>query len=152
MVNFVYTEAKRAFMEAELDLNATDDIRVIWVASTSSCGTEEDTLTMGAFTTLDEFTGAGGYPAPNTGIQLDNEVVNRDDANDRAEFDADDELVTAVTAGAAPVDAIVGFKFITSFSLSMPLWFCDTGTNIPFTPNGGNIDQQWNVQGIMQLG
>ncbi len=147
MANFVYTEATRAFMEAELDLNATDDVRMIIVMSNTTTDTEEDVTTMGGFTTLDEYDGTG-YVAG--GQTLDNEVVNKDDANNRSEFDADDEVFSNLGVGTRQAVAIVVFKFITSFSLSLPLAFMDTG-GFPFDGNGNDVTFEWNAEGIIQL-
>lgn len=146
MANFWYTEAARALMEGELDLNATDDIRMAIVMTNTTADTEEDVTTIGGFTTLDEYDGSGYVSG---GQSLDNEVVNKDNANDRAEFDADDEVFASLGVGTRQAQAIIIYKFITSFSLSLPLFFIDTG-GFPFDGNGNDVTFQWNVQGIAQ--
>lgn len=146
MANFWYTEASRMVLEAELDLNATDDIRMIWVMSNTTCDTEEDVTTMAGFTTLDEYDGSG-YTVG--GQELDGEVVNKDDPNNRSEFDATDEVFTSIGVGTRQCVAFVLFKFVTSFALSKPLFFIDTG-GFPFDGNGNDVTAQWNAEGIAQ--
>lgn len=146
MANFWYTEASRQVMEAELDLNGVDDIRMIIVMSNTTVDTEEDVTTMGGFTTLDEYDGSG-YSVG--GQALDNETVNKDDPNNRSEFDADDEVFANLGVGTRQAVAIVIFQFITSFALSKPLFFVDTG-GFPFDGNGNDVTFEWNVEGIAQ--
>jgi hypothetical protein len=147
MANFVYTEACRAIMEGELDLNATDDIRVMLQMTNTTFDTEKDITTLGGIVgTDDEFDGSG-YSAG--GQALAGEVVNKDDANDRAEFDATNLTWSSVSAGTRQIAGFVVFKFITSYALSMPLAWIDTG-GFPFTPGGGDITIQWNAEGIIQ--
>jgi len=147
MANFVFTEFKRAVSEGEIDLNATDDIRVLLVMSNTTADTEEDADTIGGITTLDEYDGAS-YSSG--GEALTGEVVNEDNANDRAEFDATDATFSTLGVGTRQAQAAIVYKWITSVSLSMPIAYIDTG-GFPFDGNGGNVTIQWNTEGIVQF-
>ncbi len=147
MANFVYNEFKRAVAEGEIDLNATDDIRVMLVMTNTTCDTEDDANTFAGFTTIDEFDGTG-YTT--NGAALTSEVVNEDAPNDRAEFDADNVTWSSVSAGTRDIQAAVVYKWITAQSSSMPICYIDTG-GFPITPNGGDITIEWNAEGILQF-
>lgn len=150
MANQVFNEFKRAVLAGEVDLDAAgDDIRVSWHMTNTTIDTENDGIaTNNDFTTPDEFDGSG-YSTP--GDALANEAVNKDDANDRAEFDADNYTKTSVSAGTRDVQGLLVYKFVTNWISSLPICWIDQGTNLPFTPNGGDITIQWNAEGILQL-
>lgn len=57
-------------------------------------------------------------------------------------LDAANELFSSVAAGDA-IQAFVIYKLVTVDADSPLLIYLDTGTNLPVTPNGGNIDIQW---------
>jgi hypothetical protein len=141
MANFAYTEAKHGILNGDIDLTG-DDIRVLLVASGSTCGTEEDVTTISGFTTLSELSGTGYVRKA-----LANEIVNKDNANDRAEFDADDVVWSAINAGTA-IAALI-YKHVTGDADSIPLFYIDS--NFPFVTNGGDFTLQWNAEGIAQL-
>lgn len=147
MANFVYNEPKRALLEAELDFNATDDIRTILVMTNTTTDTEIDVNTFTSFTTPDYYDGAN-HDSTN-GHALIGEVVNEDAGNSRAEFDADDLTISALGVGTRQAQAVIVFKWITALTSSMPLVFIDTG-GFPFDGNGGDVTFQWNVEGILQ--
>ena len=62
-------------------------------------------------------------------------------------FDADDLVFTAVTG--ASVEALIIWKdgggggTTTSGTTDPLIAYIDTGGNLPFTPNGGNVTAQW---------
>jgi hypothetical protein len=66
-------------------------------------------------------------------------------------FDGDDLTFTAVTG--ASVEALVIYRKNSGANTTWRLvLFEDTGvTNLPVTPNGGNISVTWNASGILQL-
>jgi hypothetical protein len=144
---FVYTEAKRALLAGELDLNA-DDMRVLLVMTNTTADTDEDATTIGGIGTLDEFDGTG-YSAGVGGQTLDNEAVAADNPNDRGEFDADDETFSGLGNGTRQIAAGLLLKWITNQASSMPVAYIDTG-GFPLDPNGGDLTFQWNVEGILQ--
>lgn len=144
MASFWYTEGLRQVMAGETDMNAAD-IRVRLVMSNTTADTEQDATTVGGFTTLDEYDGAN-YATK----ALANEAVAADNANNRAEFDADDITWTALGAGTRQAVGMVVVKFVDGTTGDIPLLFIDTG-GFPFSGNGGNVTVQWNAEGIGQL-
>jgi hypothetical protein len=144
---FVYTEAKRALLAGELDLNA-DDMRLMLVMTNTTADTDEDATTIAGIGTLDEFDGSG-YTQSIGGQTLDGEAVAADNANDRGEFTATDETFSALGDGTRQIAAGLLIKWITSQALSMPVAYIDTG-GFPLDPGGGDLIFQWNAEGILQ--
>ena len=66
-------------------------------------------------------------------------------------FDGSDLTYTAVTG--ASVEAIVLYRKNAGANTTWPLIaYIDTGvTNLPVTPNGGNITITWNASGIFKI-
>ncbi len=143
-MSFVYTPAKTALLNGDLDL-AADDIRVALVMEGTTADTEEDTALMNAFSTLDEYDGSAYVRKA-----LASEAVNEDTANDRGEFDADDVTWSALGAGATPVEGALIYKHVTNDTDSIPLFFITTGGIDGFQGNGSDFTIQWNLQGIAQ--
>lgn len=56
-------------------------------------------------------------------------------------FDADDITLTAVTG--ATVESIVVYKDTGNPATSPLIAYIDTGTGLPFTPNGGDVTVSW---------
>jgi len=50
---------------------------------------------------------------------------------------------------AKDIDGLVIFKFVTNDAGSTPLCYIDLTT--PFTPNGGDVNIQWNASGVISL-
>lgn len=64
-------------------------------------------------------------------------------------FDAADITFTAVSG--ATVEAVVLFLDSGTAATDYLIAYIDTGTNLPVTPNGGDITIQWNASGIFSL-
>ncbi len=143
-MSFIYNEAKRALAEGEIDLGA-DDIRVMLVMSDTTADTEKDADDIADFTTLDEHDGANYVRKA-----LASETVTEDAPNNRAEFDADDVVYTALGVGARPCVAAIVYLHVATDADHEPIAYIDTG-GFPFVANGGNVTIQWNVQGIIQI-
>jgi len=144
MATKVYNEAVRAIMAGEIDLNA-DDIRIQLLMTNTTADTENDAVvTISNFTTLDEFDGANYVVKA-----LTSEAVNKDDANDRAEFDADDVVYTALGAGTRSIAGVLLYKHIdgTDANDKVIAWL-EFAT--PKTPDGSDFTVVWNVEGILQ--
>lgn len=142
MANFVYTKAADEIAKANIDwLN--NDIRVILVNNTSTADTEEDVNTISGFATLGELSGTG-YSRKVLGTK----AVNRDDPNDRSEWDAADVVYTGINAGTA--QAAIIYKHVTNDTDSIPLMYIDQ-TDFPIVTNGGDVTLNFNVEGILQL-
>ena len=145
MASFVYTNAKRALLAGEIDLDTSgDDIRVLLVMTNTTADTEEDVAVIDDFTTLDEYDGANYVRKALAG-----EAVAADNANDRGEFDANDITWTALGVGTRQAQAMIVYKHITDDTDSIPLAFIDTG-GFPFDGNGGDVAVTWNAEGILQ--
>lgn len=147
MANFGYTDFKRGLMVAEFNLNATDDIRYVYAMSNTTFDTEEDITTLGGATTPDYYDGTN-HDSTN-GQALAGEVVAADNVNDRGEFDATDNTITALGAGTRQAVLALVFKWVTNIGLSRPMAQIDTG-GFPFDGNGGDVTIQWNAEGIIQ--
>lgn len=145
MANYAYTHGARLIMDGDCDLDtAGDDIRVRMCMTNTTCDTERDKTFLDQFTTLDTMDGANYVDKA-----LANEVVNADEPNDRAEFDGDDLVWTALGAGTRQVAGLVVYKFVTNDAASVPLFWVDSG--FPITANGGDVTVTWNAEGIAQL-
>jgi hypothetical protein len=67
-------------------------------------------------------------------------------------LDAADATFTAVSNGSVTCEALIMYIDTGSAATSPLVAFLDTGiTNMPVTPNGGNIDVTWNASGIFAL-
>lgn len=67
-------------------------------------------------------------------------------------FDAADITYTAVSNGSVTCEALVIYSDTGSAATSPLIAYLDTGiTNMPVTPNGGDISVVWNASGIFAL-
>lgn len=147
MASVVYNEAKRGIAAGEIDLNA-DDIRVVLLMANTTCDTENDGITtVSGFTTLDECDATGYSRQALTG-----EAVNKDDANDRAEFDANDASFAGLGGDATRDYAgVLVYKHVTNDADSVPIAFIQF-TNSPAVSSGATqVDVPWNIEGIIQF-
>lgn len=82
-------------------------------------------------------------------VGTDQEILTKTQVN--GVFDGTDLTYTAVTG--ASVEAIVLYRKNAGANTTWPLIaYIDTSvTNLPVTPNGGNITITWNASGIFQL-
>lgn len=132
MANVLYNKAKESFISQNpsIDLD-TDTIKVALV----------DT---GTYT----FSAAHQYYSSVTGV-VGTPVTLTSKTVTNGAFDAADVTFTAVTG--ASVEALVVYKDTGSAATSPLIAFIDTGTNLPVTPNGGDITIQWNASGIFSI-
>jgi hypothetical protein len=145
MAYLVYDEFKRANAAAEIDLNA-DDIRARLVMSNTTCDTENTSITnISDFTTVDKCD-SGGYADE----ALTTEAVNLDDANDRAEFDADDVTWSSLATCTRDVPGVLIYKYVDGTDANdIPIAYL--GFASAKTPDGSDFTIQWDAQGILQL-
>ncbi len=143
-MSFAYTPAKYGIARGTLVWH-TSDIRVLLVMSNTTADTDQDAATISAFGTLDEYDGANYVRKAVTG-----EATTKDDANNRAEMDADDITWTALGAGTRQAVGMVVYKFVTNDADSIPILYVDSG-GFPFSGNGSDVASAWNVEGIAQL-
>lgn len=100
-------------------------------------------------TTATEFSGTG-YTQSDGG--LSNEAITEDNANDRAEFDADDVTFSGLDGDAiqfALVAKQVGGDWTTPGD--DPLVAYITSTDFPLTTNGGDVTISWDSEGIVHI-
>jgi hypothetical protein len=143
-MSFAYTPAKEHFAKGTLAWQ-TSDIRVLLVMANTTADTDQDAGTISAIGTLDEYDGASYARKAVTG-----EAVNRDDANNRAELDANDITWSALGAGTRQAQAMVVLAFVTNDSDSIPIAYIDSG-GFPFAGTGSDVAVTWNAEGIVQL-
>lgn len=145
MASVVLNEFKRASAAAEIDLNA-DDMRILLLMSNTTADTQNDgVVNLADYTTLDEMDGANYVVKA-----LANEAVNKDDANDRAEFDADDVTYTALGDGTRAVQGVELYKHVDGTDANdLACAFIQFSTNQ--NPGGSDFSIQWSAEGILQL-
>lgn len=133
--------AKSRSWSADMDLNG-DDMRVIFAMTNTTADTDVDADNTGGYT-LDEMDGTN-YARQ----ALANEAVNTDDANDRAEFDADDVSISSLGNGTRQMQGYLIHEHITNDADSFPLCWGDFSSTI--NPGGSNFSLAWNAEGIAQ--
>lgn len=143
-MSFVYTPAKAKLLKGELDFDLPQDIRVLLVMTNTTADTDQDAEFISSITTLDEMDGANYVRKA-----LANEVVNQDNPNNRAEFDADNVVWIAIGAGTRQIAGIVLYRQVTNDADSPVIAWIDSG-GFPITANGGDLTAAWNVEGILQ--
>lgn len=125
---------------------ASDDIRLVPLMSNTTVDTERDAKDqVSDFTTLDEADGSGYTTG---GLALDTQAVNIDDANDRAEFDCDNETISAFGACTRSIIGNLLIKFVTNLNASVPLHWIEYST--AKTPDGSDFTIQINAEGLLQ--
>lgn len=145
MASVIYNEFKRANAAGEIDLNA-DDIRIQLVMTNTTCDTENDAVVnIADFTTLDEMDGTNYVVKA-----LANEAVNKDDTNDRAEFDADDVTYTALGNGTRAVQGALVYKHVDGTDANdLVIAFIEFSSTQ--NPGGSDFTISWDAEGILQL-
>jgi len=130
--NALYSLGKQNLLDKKFDLN-TDDMRVVLTDHTGHTPntSTEDTLddisagTVATSTTL-------GSPTITNGT-----------------FDAADRLISGVTG--ATVESLTIYLHTGTPTTSFLLVYIDTGTNIPFSPNTGDVTIAWHASGIFSI-
>tara|TARA_R100001443_G_scaffold16819_1_gene27233 strand:- start:7571 stop:7972 length:402 start_codon:yes stop_codon:yes gene_type:complete len=123
MANAIYPKAKEAFLNGEIDL--TDNtIKVALV----------DTGTYTYNTAHDFYNDVSGVLG--TPVALSSKTVTS------GVFDAADCTFTTPTAGTS-IEALIIYKDTGTASTSNLIAYIDTGTGLPFTSNGADIDIVW---------
>ncbi len=75
-------------------------------------------------------------------------AVNKDDPNDRTEWDAGNIAYTAINAGTAK--AAIVYKHVTTDADSIPIAYIDQ-VDFPIVTNGGDVNVNVNVEGLFQF-
>lgn len=146
MASVVYNSAKRALFDSTytnmtIDIVGDAGVKIALVTSTYTVDIDAHTV----FTDITNELSATNYSSG--GQALDSKAIAVDTANNRAEFDAADEVFTAIGNG-------------TNGTFTQIVLWDDTPTNDPLiakidcnstTTNGGNITIEWDAQGILQF-
>lgn len=137
MANVIYPTYKgfRGIAAANISLNVNDATDGVFVAL----------VDLGVYT----YSAAHDFYSDLSGIiGTDQRIVNPTVAAATGNFDGDDVLFTAVTG--ASVEALVFYRHNSGANTTWKLIaLIDTGqTNLPVTPNGGNIAIAWHASGI----
>ncbi len=145
-MSHMYTHALAEHMKGNIDLDG-DDLRSLLVMTNTTADTELDKQTLDAFTTLDEFDGAGYTRQTLTG-----KVVVEDTGNDRGEFSMDNITFGPIDAGTRNIAGVLIFKFVTDDTDSIPVFWLDTGGGLtpPITPTGGPLVIEASTEGLVQ--
>lgn len=145
MASVIYNEFKRANAAGEIDLNA-DDVRLRLLMSDTTADTENDGIVnLDDLTTVDPADGANYVDKA-----LANEAVNKDDGNDRAEFDANDVTWTALGVGTRTTVGVLVYKYVDgSDANDLVIAFVEFSGAV--THDGTDFIIQWNAEGILQL-
>jgi hypothetical protein len=140
-----YQYAYGQYLQAGVNF-VSGDIRLVPCMTNTTADTERDAKDqVSDFTTLDEADGSG-YSSG--GSPLDNQAVNIDDGNDRAECDADDETITSFGACTRPIQGELVILFSVSLNNSMPLHWLEYASTK--TPDGSDFTRVINAEGYIQ--
>lgn len=140
-----FTNPLALALRADLDLEV-HDIRALILMTNNTALADRDALTISGITTLDEMGGANYVIKA-----LANEIVNRDDANNRAEFDADDILWTLLGNGVRSMAGVLLKRHVDGTAPNdIPIAFLDGGA-FPLNPGGADFRVIWNAEGILHL-
>lgn len=133
--------AKGRAWSGDMDLNA-DDMRLLLCMTNTTADTDVDADNTSGYT-LDEMDGTN-YARQ----ALANEAVNVDDANDRAEFDADDVSIATLGNGTRQMQGALIHEHITDDAGSFPFVWVEFSSTI--NPGGSTFSIAWNAEGIAQ--
>lgn len=125
MANSLFAKFKENLLNGDIALD-TNDIRVILV------DTALYTVNLSTHDFLDDIA-AGARVAVSGALTTKTTTLGV--------FDADDKTITAVTG--ATVEAVVLYVHTGVESTSYLIAYIDTGTGLPFTPNGGDVLVSW---------
>lgn len=142
MATTVYNDFKQRCMAAYF---TGADIRIALLMTNTTAGSENDGIVnIADITTLDEFDGAN-YARQ----ALASEASNKDDANDRAEFDANDVTLTALGAGTRSIAGVMVYEHVDGTDANdLVIGFVQYTT--PKVADGSDFTIQWNAEGILQ--
>ena len=127
MANALYDKGREGFLDGSIDWD-TDTIK--------ECLVRGYTVNLATHQFLSDITGGGGGTIVATSAALSSKTVAAGVA------DAADVTHSAVAAGAA-IPYIIIYKDTGVAGTSRLIAYIDTATNLPVTPNGGDIVVQW---------
>ena len=132
MANAIYPKAKQKFLDALIDM-PTDTIKIALI----------DTGVY-TYSSTDEFWSSASAAEIGTAQTLNSKTITD------GVFDANNVTFTSVTG--ASVEALIIYKDTGSAATSPLIMYIDVAASgLPVTPNGNNIDVQFNASGIFAL-
>ena len=147
MAQVVYNVKLKALLDGTFDFE-TADIRVLLLEANTDINPDDANVgaVLGRAGTT-ELT-SSGYSRQ----ALASQTVTQDDVNNKAVFDAADVTFSTVDQAASEtVTGVLVFVHDTDDAGSTPLFFDDTLTGLPLTPNGSDITITWHADGIITL-
>jgi hypothetical protein len=132
MANAIYPKAKEKFLDALIDI-PSDTIKIALI----------DTGTY-TYNSADEFWSSASSAIVGTAETLASKTITS------GVFDAADVTFTSVSG--VSVEALIIYKDTGSAATSPLIMYIDVAASgLPVTPNGNNIDVQFNASGIFAL-
>ena len=132
MANAIYPKAKEKFLDALIDI-PSDTIKIALI----------DTGTY-TYNSADEFWSSASAAMVGTAVTLASKTITS------GVFDAADVTFTSVSG--VSVEALIIYKDTGSAATSPLIMYIDVAASgLPVTPNGNNIDVQFNASGIFAL-
>ena len=132
MANAIYPKAKEKFLDALIDI-PSDTIKIALIDS----GTY-------TYNSADEFWSSASSAIVGTAETLASKTITS------GVFDAADVTFTSVSG--VSVEALIIYKDTGSAATSPLIMYIDVAASgLPVTPNGNNIDVQFNASGIFAL-
>lgn len=132
MANAIYPKAKEKFLDALIDM-PSDTIKIALI----------DTA-LYTYSSTDEFYSSASAAQVGTPVTLASKTITN------GVFDAADVTFTSVSG--ASVEALIIYKDTGSAATSPLILYIDVAASgLPVTPNGNNIDVQFNASGIFAL-
>ena len=139
-----YNKGKFSVMNGSVAL-LTDTIKVMLVNSSASFNADHNFVSDISANELSGTGYVGGFNGSGRKT-LAGKTITEDDANDRAEFDANDVSWLAISAGTAAAAVLI--KEVTSDADSLLIAYLDFSDLVT---NGGDMTLQWDAEGILQI-
>lgn len=132
MANAIYPKAKEKFLDALIDM-PSDTINIALIDTSSY-----------TYSSANEFWSSASSAVIGTPVALASKTITN------GVFDAADVTFTSVSG--ASVEALIIYKDTGTPSTSPLILYIDVAASgLPVTPNGNNIDVQFNASGIFAL-
>ena len=145
MASRIYNEALRAIAAGEIDLNAAD-IRAKLLMTNTTADTDNDAVVNVADITTLDLCDAAGY----ADIDMSGLAVNKDDPNDRAEFDAADLVFSGLGGdGTRDYQGVLLYVYVDGGAGDKVIAFVDFTADIPKAAT--QVTVPWDAQGIIQF-
>jgi len=145
MASRIYNEALRAIAAGEIDLNAAD-IRAKLLMTNTTADTDNDAVVYVADITTLDVCDATGY----ADIDMSGLAVNKDDPNDRAEFDAADLVFSGLGGDSTRDDqGVLLYVYVDGGAGDKVIAFIDFTADIPKAAT--QVTVPWDLEGIIQF-